>query len=79
MKYVLYDYEEPYADPDPRNFWHIYSNDEADHDVFDETTLLYIYGPRTPEMGDAIVKICEAIDAAVDLAMTHRRSVEEVE
>lgn len=66
MKFVTYDYEEPYANPDPRNFWHIYSTDQTD--VLDSATLMEIYAPMTLAMETKIMAICEAIDAAVETA-----------
>ena len=71
MKYVTYDYEEAYAPPDPRNFWHIYGTDEAPEEVFDEGSIL-ICGPQTDEMRAKIVAICEAIDAAIETALVLR-------
>ncbi len=64
MKNVSYDYEEPHENPDPRNFWHIYSTDQTE--VLEGGTLMYLYGPMTEEMEAKIIAICEAIDAAVE-------------
>ena len=66
MKYVSWDYEEPGID----NYWHIYSSDQGADSLLDDTAVL-IKAPHTPEMKAAIIKIAEAIDAAVELAESY--------
>jgi hypothetical protein len=61
---VAYDYEEPYPDPDPRNYWHIYEIGMAGDDEVSGT----IKAPFTPEMGEAIKRIVVAINDAYVLA-----------
>lgn len=60
MKYVAYDYE--------IDFWHIFALDTDKGALMGAGSVMEILGPDTKEMQDAIVAICKAIDAAVDIA-----------
>lgn len=69
MKYVSYDYETPYPEGDARNFWHIYSTDADEHDSLNgANSILYIKGRNSIALEGAVLKIAEAIDAAVEIA-----------
>ena len=67
MKYVSWDYEETGVD----NYWHVYSSDQDGGTLLLDESAVLIKAPHTPEMRAAIVKIAEAIDAAVELAESY--------
>lgn len=69
MRYVAYDYEIP---GEPENYWHIYTTDAGKGSLNNGgSEILTIKAPETEEMRAAIQKICEAIDAAVEIAERH--------
>jgi hypothetical protein len=71
MKYVSYDYEVP---GEPNNYWHIYTLDNEPPGMFDNSTVFTMVAPGEGQVGSAVAKICEAIDAAIHAypVFTHR-------
>ena len=69
-KYVAYDYEVP----GENNFWNIFTTDYEPEDLvsFDGAVIMTIIGPDTEEMEKAVAAICQAMDAAIDLAVKVR-------
>jgi len=63
---ITFDYEDT---GDANSYWHIYSTDyEPDYVTFCGSTIMTIRGPDTPELFEAISRVCETIEAAILLA-----------
>jgi hypothetical protein len=72
--YVVYEYEDP---EDGKGFWHIYDADFApEHVEFGSPTIMTIRGPDTRKLGDAVAKICEAINSAIEASCQNESSTD---
>ena len=63
MKYVTLDYEEP---GEPNNYWHIFSLDNEPEGMFDSPSIFTMVAPNNEKTKAAVIKVCEAIDAAIE-------------
>ncbi len=72
VDFIAYTHEKPSSeDPaDPRNYWHIF---DVDNGPGYTSVHIHIPGPDTPELHAAIIKISEAIDAALSISVSARR------